>query len=296
MVRRIEKLDSVAGTPEIYCRVLEPNFAPDPDGLTDYSNPWLFTGRAVDILDNSSLKIQYNRNRYYDQYTGRWTTEDPWEYIDGANLYDYVGSHPLVGTDSLGLSWAVCNSCEYVHFKTCYVKKRGIEFRWNRGHWLRRYIDDGAFAMLTLSARLSVKLMGSLAGYIAGALPTIDYVDWVRVRSFRVEVYQFQHYRCGGNCRWDLKSGRSKQREMKFTSAEFEGDPHERSKWTLKTSVAKLMEENWNELVGAMQASAACRIEMFKCSKGKPARRVKSDQEETQEKPQKCESFRWEHE
>ncbi|UCG47245.1 MAG: hypothetical protein JSU94_17355 [Phycisphaerales bacterium] len=38
----------------------EPNFAPDPDGLTDYSNPYLFTGRTGDILDNSSLKIQYN--------------------------------------------------------------------------------------------------------------------------------------------------------------------------------------------------------------------------------------------
>jgi hypothetical protein len=30
----------------------------------------LFTGRQVDILDANSLKIQYNRNRYYDSYTG----------------------------------------------------------------------------------------------------------------------------------------------------------------------------------------------------------------------------------
>jgi hypothetical protein len=37
----------------------------------------LFTGRRVDILDNGSLKIQYNRNRYYDYYTGRWLTHDP---------------------------------------------------------------------------------------------------------------------------------------------------------------------------------------------------------------------------
>jgi len=30
-------------------------------------NPYLFTGRRLDILDiNGSLKIQYNRNRYYD--------------------------------------------------------------------------------------------------------------------------------------------------------------------------------------------------------------------------------------
>jgi len=37
----------------------------------------LFTGRELDILDSGSLKIQYNRNRYYDSYTGRWTTQDP---------------------------------------------------------------------------------------------------------------------------------------------------------------------------------------------------------------------------
>gem|GEM_PF-4683369 len=75
------------------CHVLEPNYAPDPDGLTDYSNPYLFTGRAVDILDNSSLKIQYNRNRYYDQYTGRWTTHDLLGYMDGMNLYEWITSH-----------------------------------------------------------------------------------------------------------------------------------------------------------------------------------------------------------
>jgi|GEM_PF-5436076 len=42
------------------CYVLEPNFAPDPDGESDYGNPYLFTGRRVDILDSGSLKIQYN--------------------------------------------------------------------------------------------------------------------------------------------------------------------------------------------------------------------------------------------
>ena len=37
----------------------------------------MFTGRRVDILNKGSLKLQYNRNRYYDQYTGRWLTHDP---------------------------------------------------------------------------------------------------------------------------------------------------------------------------------------------------------------------------
>jgi len=43
------------------CEVLEPNFAPDPDGKSDDGNPYLFTGRRVDILDNGSLKIQYSK-------------------------------------------------------------------------------------------------------------------------------------------------------------------------------------------------------------------------------------------
>jgi hypothetical protein len=45
--------------------ILEPDFAADPDGKSDYDNPYLFTGRRVDPLDNGSLKIQYNRHRYY---------------------------------------------------------------------------------------------------------------------------------------------------------------------------------------------------------------------------------------
>ena len=48
------------------CTILEPNFTPDPDQKSDWGNPYLFTGRRVDILDSGSLKIQYNRNRYYD--------------------------------------------------------------------------------------------------------------------------------------------------------------------------------------------------------------------------------------
>jgi RHS repeat-associated protein len=57
--------------------ILEPNFAADPDGKSDYGNPYMFTGRRVDFLDNGSLTLQYNRHRYYDYYTGRWTTHDP---------------------------------------------------------------------------------------------------------------------------------------------------------------------------------------------------------------------------
>jgi len=68
----------------------------------------LFTSRRVDILDSGSLKLQYNRSRYYDYYTGRWLQAEklgmipndeqinPFgvekQYQDGLNLYEALAS------------------------------------------------------------------------------------------------------------------------------------------------------------------------------------------------------------
>ncbi|MCK4292074.1 MAG: hypothetical protein KAY65_02670 [Planctomycetes bacterium] len=72
------------------------------------------------------MKFQYNRNRYYDQYTGRWLTHDPLgitpnpqrpnrfeitaQYSDGSNLYGYGGSNPLSRIDPFGneISLSTC--------------------------------------------------------------------------------------------------------------------------------------------------------------------------------------------
>ncbi|MDH4241473.1 MAG: hypothetical protein OEW48_18090, partial [Phycisphaerae bacterium] len=86
---------------------------------SNYGNPYLFTGRRVDIFDSGSLKIQYNRNRYYDYYSGRWLTHDPLgitpnpqkpnrfeaigQYKDGMSLYQYVDSNPAIMSDPWGL-------------------------------------------------------------------------------------------------------------------------------------------------------------------------------------------------
>jgi len=79
----------------------------------------LFAGRRLDILDNGSLKLQYNRNRYYDQYTGRWLTQDPLgitpnpqrpnrfdtleQYRDSLSLYEVARSNPQRNVDPYGL-------------------------------------------------------------------------------------------------------------------------------------------------------------------------------------------------
>ncbi len=57
------------------CTILSPTY--EIRDTSDYENSYLFTGRRLDILDSGSLKLQYNRNRYYDQHTGRWLTHDP---------------------------------------------------------------------------------------------------------------------------------------------------------------------------------------------------------------------------
>jgi len=85
---------------------------------SNYS-PYLFTGRRADYLDSGSLKIQYERNRYYDYYTGRWLTHDPLgiipnaqtpnrfgpisQYEFGLSLYEYATSNPVTGEDPQGL-------------------------------------------------------------------------------------------------------------------------------------------------------------------------------------------------
>jgi len=59
------------------CNVLDADYSKDADGISDYGNPYFFTGRRLDILDTASLKIMYYRNRYYDPATGRFITPDP---------------------------------------------------------------------------------------------------------------------------------------------------------------------------------------------------------------------------
>jgi RHS repeat-associated protein len=73
-------------------------------GTSLYDNPYLFTGRRVDFLDDGGLTLQYSRNRYFDYYTGRWLSHDPIGYSAGINLYEYVSSNPEIYVDPTGLT------------------------------------------------------------------------------------------------------------------------------------------------------------------------------------------------
>jgi len=83
------------------CRIMDASY--NPLSTSNYPNPYLCTASRLDILDYGSFKLQYNRNRYYDQYTGRWFTHDLIGYIGSMNLYEAFESNPLVHLDPWGL-------------------------------------------------------------------------------------------------------------------------------------------------------------------------------------------------
>ena len=61
-------------------------------------NLYLFTGRQLD--EESGL--YFYRARYYIWAKGRFLQRDPFGYVGGMNLYDYVDDRPTFATDPMG--------------------------------------------------------------------------------------------------------------------------------------------------------------------------------------------------
>jgi len=68
------------------------------------NNPYLFTGRRFDPESN----LYYYRARHYAPATGRFMQRDPLGYVDGMNLFDYVGGNGINWVDPLGLKKECC--------------------------------------------------------------------------------------------------------------------------------------------------------------------------------------------
>jgi RHS repeat-associated protein len=64
------------------------------------TNWFRFTGREFDTETN----LYYMRARYFDPATGRFISEDPSGFNDGANFFRYVRNNPINYTDPLGLT------------------------------------------------------------------------------------------------------------------------------------------------------------------------------------------------
>ncbi|MCI0456868.1 MAG: hypothetical protein L0Z62_07815 [Gemmataceae bacterium] len=70
---------------------------------SSWGGRYKWTGRELD----SEIGLQYNRARYFDPDTGRWTTEDPKGFAAGnSNLYRYVHNGYTLATDPSGLDEA----------------------------------------------------------------------------------------------------------------------------------------------------------------------------------------------
>ncbi len=84
----------------------------DVDKLIDFCDTWLADSSDGNYnsdydYDDSGV-VDFNdfavfRTRTYDPGTGRFLQTDPIEYIDGMNLYEYVGDNPVMFTDPFGL-------------------------------------------------------------------------------------------------------------------------------------------------------------------------------------------------
>jgi RHS repeat-associated protein len=74
------------------------NIVTDTNAL--FGDRYKYTGRELD----SATGLQYNRGRYYDAATGRWTSQDPLGFAGGdGNLYRYVHNGPTNFIDPSGL-------------------------------------------------------------------------------------------------------------------------------------------------------------------------------------------------
>ena len=256
-------------------------------------NPYLFTGRRVDFLDSNDLVLQYNRNRYYDYYAGRWLTQDPLGYVDGMSLYEYAEGQPVSGRDSFGLK--TCEACEYLHGKYCKLKERGVQYKWRLGGAdVFSLTSVSLDALARVTTKIALKAVSQMASNLLGALPSLDYVSWVEVRGYRKEKYAFYHFKCTSDCTFG--SGKTRKRiegmkKVRFLTTKtrwFKSELIEKNDYTMQLALKDLLRDNRADFQLIAMPSKACRSEWFICKKGEDVRKNGATH--------KCENFTWKNE
>jgi RHS repeat-associated protein len=100
--------------------------------------------RVQETAGGITTGLYYNRARYLDPTTGRWTTQDPLGFaaVD-ANLYRYVGNRATIATDPSGnLAWFVAvplvmsvGGFTWLTGSTALVSYRTTGSWWDAGTW-----------------------------------------------------------------------------------------------------------------------------------------------------------------
>ena len=86
-------------TPYGVVTILDADFTDDADGVSDYNNTTLYTGREYD----PETGLYYYRARYYHAELGKFIGRDPIVYrAADVNLYRYVGNDATGGVDPYG--------------------------------------------------------------------------------------------------------------------------------------------------------------------------------------------------
>ncbi len=86
-------------TPYGVVTILDADFTDDADGVSDYNNTTLYTGREY----NPETGLYYYRARYYHAELGKFIGRDPIGYLAGdSNLYRFVRNRPCVLVDPFG--------------------------------------------------------------------------------------------------------------------------------------------------------------------------------------------------
>ena len=93
------------------------------------------------IGDESRMTRYLGRMRWYDARLGRWLTRDPAGYVDGLNVYLFVGGNPLMFVDPTGLARKRGEIWETI--------KRTPRELWNDGTSVARELKDGLNAVAT---------------------------------------------------------------------------------------------------------------------------------------------------
>lgn len=71
------------------------------NAVSTVGNPYLFAGRSF----SQEIEAYYYRARTYNPFMGRFLQRDPFAFVGGMNLYEYVASNPINYIDPYGLAW-----------------------------------------------------------------------------------------------------------------------------------------------------------------------------------------------